>query len=97
MKPSAILVNTARGGLVDEQRLFQKLRDGSLAGAALDVFEQEPPDTGRFADLENFVATTHSGAFSLETITRMAETAAQSIVDVLAGNTPTHWVNRDFT
>jgi len=96
MKPTAILVNTARGGIVDETHLFEKLGNGTLAGAALDVFEREPPDPVRFKDLDNVIVSSHSAAFSLETINRMGDMAAQNIIAVLEGREPEHWVNRGF-
>lgn len=66
MKPNAILINVARGGLVDENTLYNALKSGKLAGAGLDVFSKEPPESPTFRDLENVSLTPHLGASTLE-------------------------------
>ena len=77
MKKTSYLVNTSRGGLVKEQELIQALNDGEIAGAALDVFEKEPPDTDNpLIDMENVVMTPHIGGNSYKTkITNFSNTA----------------------
>lgn len=93
MKPTAYLVNTARGPLVDEDALVESLRGGRLAGAALDVYEKEPALATGLAELENVVLTPHIGSASWETRGRMALMAAENIVAALGGKRPPNLVN----
>ena len=93
MKPSAHLVNTTRGPVVDEAALAEALRDKIIAGAALDVFEKEPEVHPGLLDLENVVIVPHLGSATIETRTAMAELAARNAVAVLAGETPPTPVN----
>jgi D-3-phosphoglycerate dehydrogenase len=82
MKKTALLVNAARGGLLDEEALYAALKNGVIAGAALDCFENEPY-TGRLTELENTVLTSHIGASAAETRRIMEEQAVQNLLNVL--------------
>ncbi len=94
MKPGAILVNTARGGIVDEAALARALRDGRLAGAALDVFEREPlpPDSPLLA-LDGLVVVPHIGSASLATRARMARLSVDNLLAGLEGRPLPHCAN----
>ncbi|KQT09577.1 C-terminal binding protein [Ramlibacter sp. Leaf400] len=95
MRPTAILVNTARGGLVDLDALCDALREGRLLGAGLDVFEQEPPDPRHpVFSLDNLVVSHHIGWYSEESVRDLQRKAAQEAVRVLRGEPPLHWLNR---
>jgi glyoxylate reductase len=93
MKRSAYLVNTSRGPVIDEAALAQALRDGVIAGAALDVFEREPEVDAALLPLDNVVLVPHLGSATLETRTAMAVLAARNVVAVLAGDTAPTPVN----
>ncbi len=95
MKPTAILVNTARGGVVDDAALVEALRAGRIAGAGLDVTEPEPlPLDNPLYSFPNVVITPHIASASHATRARMAEMAAENIIAVLAGREPLNPVNR---
>lgn len=85
MKPTATLINTSRGGVVDEDALYEALRGGRLGGAALDVFESEPAAGHRLAELDSVVLTPHVGAQTAEAQKLAANVAAEKIVQVLRG------------
>ena len=94
MKPTAYLVNTARGALVDQSALTQALRCGTIAGAALDVLETEPPDLGEpLLDLPNVVCLPHIGTATTQTRRHMRELAVENLLTALAGETPPAVVN----
>jgi glyoxylate reductase len=93
MQPTAYLINTARGPVVDEQALIHALQEGWIAGAALDVFEHEPQVPQALRALENVVMVPHIGSASVATRTRMAVMAARNLLAVLRGERPPHVVN----
>ena len=93
MKPTAILVNTARGPIVDENALVYALRDGRLAGAGLDVYEHEPNLTPGLADLPNVVLLPHVGSATTQVRARMAALCADNAVAIARGTLPPHCVN----
>jgi D-3-phosphoglycerate dehydrogenase len=96
MKPTAYLVNTARGGLVDVDALARALREGWIAGAGLDVQPQEPPPADHpLRGLDNVVLTPHVSFYSEESLHDLRRRTAQSVVDVFAGRAPEHVFNRD--
>lgn len=88
MKPTAYLLNTSRGGLVNEPDLVDALRSGKIAGAGLDVFEEEPPGDSPFFHMENVVVTPHAAGVDLQSRDDMALSAAQAIVDLMQGKWP---------
>ncbi|MSR84404.1 MAG: C-terminal binding protein [Candidatus Latescibacteria bacterium] len=97
MKPTAFLINTSRGKLLDEDALYQALSTGQLAGAALDVRIQEPAAPGdRLLQLENILHTPHASFFSRESIEELQEQAASEVRRVLTGQPPLNLVNPGY-
>lgn len=93
VKPGAVLVNTSRGPLVDLSALGDALRAGRLAAAALDVFESEPVDPARIADIPNLIATPHMAYYSEEALEESQRKAATQVIKVLTGQEPDYQVN----
>lgn len=94
MKPSAYLINCARGGTVDEKALYDALKNGKIAGAGIDVFENEPPKDNPLLKLENVVLTPHIGANTKEGQIRAGTVCAEQIIKVLNEEAPEFWVNK---
>ncbi|MDP6388082.1 MAG: D-glycerate dehydrogenase [Candidatus Pacebacteria bacterium] len=88
MKPTAYLINSSRGPVIDEKALVEVLRDKKIAGAALDVFEDEPRLAPGLSELENVVLTPHIASATKETRSKMSEMAAGNIIEFLEGRTP---------
>jgi phosphoglycerate dehydrogenase-like enzyme len=93
MKPSAFLINTARGEVVDEQALYKALTQGWIAGAGLDVYKEEPPKFRALIELENVVCTPHSAGLSREASYAMAMEAVKKIIAYFSGKIPENVLN----
>jgi glyoxylate reductase len=93
MKPSAYLINTSRGPVVDERALIKALKDNWIAGCGLDVYEWEPFVPDELKEMENVILLPHIGSATVETRELMAITAAKNIESALKGEIPTHLVN----
>lgn len=96
MKPSSTLINIARGGIVDDVALIQALRDGRIAGAGLDVFENEPQFNPEFLTLKNVVLTPHIASASERTRRAMVNRAITNIIAAVRGEVPPDLLNRDI-
>ena len=92
MKPTAYLINTARGELVDEGALYVALKRNQLAGAALDVFEEEPPGLNPLFELDNFIAAPHSAGQTKEGLRAMGEITCDNVLKMLKGEEPQYRV-----
>jgi D-3-phosphoglycerate dehydrogenase len=94
MKRGALLVNVARGGVVDEAALSDALSIGQIGGAAIDVFDREPLGDSPLLSAPNTILTPHLGASTSEAQSRASLEVVQGVLDVLAGRTATYQVNR---
>jgi D-3-phosphoglycerate dehydrogenase len=96
MKKKAILINAARGGIVDEKALFNALKKKDIAGAGLDVLEQEPIQKDNpLLRFDNVIITPHMGWYSEDTVDEVQRIAAEQILQCLQGKVPTNLVNKD--
>jgi glyoxylate reductase len=96
MKPTAVLVNMARGGIVDDAALIQALKTKTIRAAGLDVYENEPKFNPGFLELKNVVLSPHIASASEPTRKAMAMTAARNLVAALSGETPPNLLNPDY-
>jgi len=85
MKNTSRIINTSRGGVIDEDALYEYLKDGKLGGAALDVFEVEPATSNKLTSLPNFISTPHMGAQTKEAQSLAANVIAEKIIQILRG------------
>ena len=85
MKSTARIINTSRGGVIDEDALYNALKNGNLGGAALDVFEIEPATSNKLRELPNFISTPHMGAQTKEAQSLAANVIAEKIIQILRG------------
>jgi glyoxylate reductase len=92
MRPTAFVVNTARGPVIDEEALVRALRSGTIRGAALDVFEREPEVHPELIGMTNVVLAPHIGSATVETRTKMAMMAAENTIAAVSGATPPNLV-----
>jgi D-3-phosphoglycerate dehydrogenase len=98
MKPSAVLINTSRGPVVDERALVEALTSGGIAGAGLDVFEEEPlAADSPLCRLENVILTPHVASVSPEAMRRLREEVGRAAADVLRGRWPKYVANPGVT
>ena len=97
MKPGAFLINTSRGEVVQEAALVDALKSQKIAGAGLDVFENEPPDVNNpLFQMQNVIATPHSAALTKEVVAQLAQGSAENVLNVLGGKPPSYSPNWDI-
>jgi D-3-phosphoglycerate dehydrogenase len=97
MKKGAYIINSARGGVVEEEALYTALKEGKLSGAAVDVFETEPPaKENKLLSLNNVIVTPHIGANTKEAQIQAGTVCAEQMLKVLKGEDPDFWVNKKF-
>ncbi|MHA1581747.1 MAG: 2-hydroxyacid dehydrogenase, partial [Candidatus Baldrarchaeia archaeon] len=97
MKNTAFLINTSRGKVIDEKALYKALKEKWIAGAALDVFEEEPtPANNPLLKLDNVVVASHIASATHETRSRMAEMVAQNLIAYFEGKIPPNLVNPEI-
>ena len=90
---NAFLINTSRGGIINEKALYDALKNNEIKGAALDSYKEEPPENSPLMELENVIMTSHNGAYTKEAINNMGIQSAQNLIDVLEGREPENIVN----
>jgi D-3-phosphoglycerate dehydrogenase len=95
MKKGGILINTARGGLIDERAAYEHLKSGHLGGLGLDAYEEEPPKASALFELDNVVLTPHTAAHTAEATANMALMAVRNLINVLSGEDCSFIVNRE--
>jgi D-3-phosphoglycerate dehydrogenase len=95
MKDSAFLINTARGGIVNEEALYEALKEHRIAGAACDVFAEEPTKNLKLLALDNMISTAHIAGYSDKSWSAMAEMTVDNVIAALKGEVPPNLVNRD--
>ncbi len=95
MKPTAILINAARGGIVNEADLYQGLKNKAIAGAGIDVFENEPPSDSPLLELDNVVLTPHTAAFTFEGMNNMSVGVVEQLIEYQKGLKPAFIVNSE--
>jgi glyoxylate reductase len=96
MKDTAVLINTARGGIVNEEALYHALKNGTIWGAGLDVFEQEPAPTDHpLLTLPNVTVLPHIGSASIQTRKKITLLAAENLLQALHGEIPANLVNQE--
>jgi D-3-phosphoglycerate dehydrogenase len=88
MKDTAYIINTSRGGIINEEALYNALKEKKIAGAGLDVFETEPPVNNRLLELDNVILSPHCGASTIDATNRMGVMAAEGLISVLEGDEP---------
>jgi len=88
MKRKAFLINTSRGGLIEEDSLYKALKEGKIKGAGLDAYNNEPPENSPLKELKNIIMTSHNGAYTEEAIEKMGVQAAKNLISVLEGREP---------
>ena len=96
MKPTALLINVARGAIVAESDLYQALKNGEIGGAGLDVFEPEPPTESALLGLDNVVLSPHTAAFTHEAMDNMSMGIVDQLIDYYQGKQPAHLVNPEI-
>jgi D-3-phosphoglycerate dehydrogenase len=94
MKRGVLLINTARGGLIDEGAADTLLRSGHIGGLGLDAYEEEPPDRSPLCELDNVVLTPHTASHTVEATANMAAMAVENLIAILSGRASPYIVNR---
>jgi len=95
MKSTAFLINTARGPIVDEDALYECLRDKVIAGAAVDVYSNQPPGDSPLFGLDNIITTPHMGAHTYEAVMNMGLISVRNVLDVMNKKRPKYVVNSE--